>query len=54
MMLSPAPPHQDEASRFARSIRGPWSRIDLDRCGHASHEADAIRYLINSDAHRTR
>jgi hypothetical protein len=34
------------------AIRRCWLRIDLYSSCHASHEAHAVRYLIDADAHR--
>src|ERR1700692_3166620 len=34
------------------TLRRFRSRIDLHGSGHASHQADAIRHLIDVDAHR--
>jgi hypothetical protein len=39
-------------TQAGRSVPGsPRSRIDLDRGGHAGDQANAVRYLIDPDAH---
>src|SRR6202162_3608185 len=39
--------------RNCRSVRrARRERVDLDRCGHAGDQTDAVRYLIDPDAHR--